>query len=210
MTTAHDVASPRDARPPAWADALLRLLLRSADRDSVSGDLLEEYRDAIVPARGARAADRWYILQAGGFLWRATWIWALLFAGAFIARTAYDWFVPTDDFVARSVATTWVAVTIIVTVSFSAAWRSRSAAAGTLAAVATCLVAAALSLVSAAALFAMWHDPDTLRAINGSGGLDEVFVLPFMMVIPAVVTGSLSGAAGSFCRRLLWRAVGRA
>ncbi len=38
MTADHDVALPQDARPPAWADALLRLLLKPADRESVSGD----------------------------------------------------------------------------------------------------------------------------------------------------------------------------
>jgi hypothetical protein len=34
-------------RPPQWAERLLRLLLKPEDRDSVSGDLLEEYRDSI-------------------------------------------------------------------------------------------------------------------------------------------------------------------
>ena len=39
----------RFASPPAWADALLRLLLPPASRESVSGDLLEEFRETIVP-----------------------------------------------------------------------------------------------------------------------------------------------------------------
>ena len=43
-------------RPPEWAEALLRLLLKPEDRESVSGDLLEEYRQSVVPERG-RGAD---------------------------------------------------------------------------------------------------------------------------------------------------------
>ena len=45
--------------PPRWAESLLRMLLSSADRDSVSGDLLEEYRESVVPALGDRA-NGWY------------------------------------------------------------------------------------------------------------------------------------------------------
>ena len=51
--------------PPQWAESLLRLILRPDDRDSVSGDLLEEYRESIVPALGA-TANRWYIRQVRG------------------------------------------------------------------------------------------------------------------------------------------------
>jgi hypothetical protein len=54
----------------------------------------------------------------------------------------------------------------------------------------------------AAILLAIWHDPQTQRAIIGSGGLGEVFMLPFMMVIPAVIVGTIGGAAGSLSRRL--------
>ena len=47
------------ALPPRWAEWLLRTLLSAEDRDCISGDLLEEYRQAIVPAlgRGADADD---------------------------------------------------------------------------------------------------------------------------------------------------------
>ena len=35
------------AMPPRWAEALLRLVLDSRDQASVSGDLLEEFRDLV-------------------------------------------------------------------------------------------------------------------------------------------------------------------
>jgi hypothetical protein len=50
--------------PPRWAERLLRALLKPANRDTVTGDLLEEYREVIRPARGAVRARLWYLGQA--------------------------------------------------------------------------------------------------------------------------------------------------
>lgn len=63
------MTTPSTARPPAWAEATLRLLLKPADRESVTGDLLEEYRDSVLPERGRRRADIWYVMQVAGFVW---------------------------------------------------------------------------------------------------------------------------------------------
>jgi hypothetical protein len=104
------------ATPPRWAEWLLRLTLKRADRESVSGDLLEEYRDTVVPARGQSAADVWYLRQVAGFMWRATWVWAVLFSGAFVIRQAVDFFIPTHEFYVRSFWTTYTAVAL---------WRRR-------------------------------------------------------------------------------------
>ena len=189
--------------PPAWADAILRLSLKRSDRESVSGDLLEEYRAAIVPSRGAVAADAWYVRQVAGFVWRATRRWALIFAAAFLARTAYDWLVPTTDFHARSLATTTIAVAMLASMGFWAAWRSGSLVAGTLLTVVMSQIAAVFSIAGASAMLAIWHDPDTMRAIAGSGGLAEVYVLPWMGIVPAVIVGTAAGVVGSASRKLL-------
>lgn len=122
MTTDADMAP----RPPRGAESVLRSMLASEHRDSVSGDLLEEYRDAIVPQRGKAAADCWYIRQVSGFVWRATWPWALAFSGAFVGRTAYDWLVPTTDFHLRSQFTTYFAVSAWFVIGLWAAWRAGS------------------------------------------------------------------------------------
>jgi hypothetical protein len=190
-------------QPPRWAEALLRLLLKPEDRESVSGDLLEEYRESIRSSRGETAADVWYLAQVAGFLWRTTWMWVVVFSGAVLARTLYDWLVPTTDFLARSKASTYFGAATLFVVGFWAAWRSRSFIAGPLTAAVTSQLAALLSVIGAAILLAIWHDPATQQAIIGSGGIEEVFVLPFMMIIPAVIVGSVGGAAGSVARRLL-------
>ena len=88
------MTAPSTAHAPRWAESLLRLTLKRADRETVSGDLLEEYRDTIVPTRGQPSADVRYVRQVAGFMWRATWVWALLFSAAFVIRQAFDFLSP--------------------------------------------------------------------------------------------------------------------
>jgi hypothetical protein len=59
--------------PPEVAELILRGLLPLDMRETVSGDLLEEYREARVPAVGEFRADLWYWRQVGGMWLRAYW-----------------------------------------------------------------------------------------------------------------------------------------
>ncbi|HMD33585.1 MAG TPA: permease prefix domain 2-containing transporter [Vicinamibacterales bacterium] len=56
--------------PPAVGDRLLRALLPPASAETMTGDLLEEYRDTRVPAVGRRRADFWYARQVAGVFLR--------------------------------------------------------------------------------------------------------------------------------------------
>ncbi|HEX4346757.1 MAG TPA: hypothetical protein VHZ73_04255 [Vicinamibacterales bacterium] len=69
------MTSPPDVlpRPPRWAEAVLRSCLAPQDRDAVSGDLLEEYREVVRPLRGRVRADAWYLGRAGGVFARLLW-----------------------------------------------------------------------------------------------------------------------------------------
>lgn len=59
--------------PPEVAELILRGLLPCDMRETVSGDLLEEYRESRVPAMGEFVADLWYWRQVGGMWLRAYW-----------------------------------------------------------------------------------------------------------------------------------------
>jgi hypothetical protein len=185
-----------EATPPAWAEALLRDVLVPADGDSVSGDLLEEYREIVHPLRGPWRADVWYVKQVLGFVWRDARLWGTLFGAAFVGRTALDWLLPTTDFHIRASVSTYAGITLLLTAAFLAARRSGSIAAGMIAGVATASIGAALSIAGTVALLAIRHDPRTMAAIVGSGGLAEAFTLPFMMVLPGFVLGFFGGIAG--------------
>ncbi len=55
--------TPAIDRPPRWAEGLLEAMLTRRDRDTIPGDLLEEYREVILPARGRLRANLWYLRQ---------------------------------------------------------------------------------------------------------------------------------------------------
>jgi hypothetical protein len=84
----------RDAIPPRWAEATLQSLLRPSDRESISGDLLEEYRAVRRPTLGSMRADLWYLKHLLSVLWRLMWpcalaLIALILAGAKIKLLWY-------------------------------------------------------------------------------------------------------------------------
>ena len=188
--------------PPPWSEALLRLFLRPDVFASVSGDLLEQYRDSIHPTRGMRGADFWYLTQVLGFVWRGSRQWAALFAGAFVARTALDWLRPTTDFLVRSEVSTSLAAGVLLAAGFWTAWRSGSFAAGAVAGLATTAFGALLSITDTTVLLAIWHDPHTMTSISGSGGLEEALALPVWLILPGVVIGGVGGFAGATAHRL--------
>jgi hypothetical protein len=191
-----------NATPPGWAEALLRVVLKPGDFDSVSGDLLEEYRESIHPARGRRRADAWYVSQVCGFVSRGARLWGALFGAAVVARNAMDWFAPPVDFHSRAALSTDIAVGLLLATGCWAAWQSGSLVAGTVAGLATATIGAVVSIAGAAGLLAIWHDPQTLEAIRGSGGVSEVFTLPLLMVLPGVMLGTIGGIAGAAGHRL--------
>jgi hypothetical protein len=189
------------AEPPRWAEALLRLLLKSSDRESISGDLLEQYRDSVLPERGGGRADVWYVMQVARFAWRSVWVWVMLLTATHVGRMILDWRVPTHDFRTRGAVTTYFAIALFASTGLWAAWRCDSIRAGILAGIVTSATGAAISILSALALLAVWHDPETLSAIQGSGGLGEVFTLPLIIVVPATSIATLGALVGKALAR---------
>jgi len=54
--------------PPAWLERILILCLSPRDRETISGDLLEEYREEQLPRLGPARANIWYLRQSISFL----------------------------------------------------------------------------------------------------------------------------------------------
>ena len=77
-----------DSNPPRWAEAVLRSLLRPSDRESIPGDLLEEYREVRQPALGTFRADAWYVKHVLSVLWLLIWPWTVAMAGLSVASLA--------------------------------------------------------------------------------------------------------------------------
>ena len=53
--------------PPRWLERALFLLLEQRDRETISGDFLEEYREEKLPTLGRTRATYWYLRQVMSF-----------------------------------------------------------------------------------------------------------------------------------------------
>ena len=191
--------------PPRWAEWLLRAVLRSEHRDDVSGDLLEEYRESIVPSRGSRA-DAWYVRQVAGFLVREIWMWSALAAAICVARYLVDTLLPiryTPGVIAeRSAFMTWSLIGTFVSCAAWHAWRTRRVGAALLLVVASAFAGGLLAQAGTLLCFAVQHDAATIAAIRGSGGFDETFIGPsiglavfaLLIGLPAAIAGRLARA----------------
>jgi len=186
--------------PPAWADTWLRLLLPVRDRDTVSGDLMEEYRENVRPGRSPMAANTWYVGQVARFAWRQG-LWAFALAALFEARTAFDWFVPTTNFAPRSEVTTPVTIATLLVIGASSTMRTRSFKAGAVSTATALIGSALICSVVTAFMYWYWRSPELITAINGSGGLDEVFSLPVMLIVPGTAIGALGALIASISHK---------
>jgi hypothetical protein len=186
--------------PPRWAESLLRMMLRPADRESISGDLLEEYRQSIVPALGARA-DRWYVQQVGWYVLRATWLWAALVGAILVGRYLLDTLAPTHYSPGvrhpRSTIMSWALIATYALGGCWHAWRTARVSGGVVGAFVTAALGGALSSLGTVLCLAIWHDPQTWRAIQGSGGIEEaLYGVPLMLVPIGVIVGTAGATAG--------------
>jgi len=184
--------------PPAWADAWLQLLLPARDRETVSGDLMEEYRESVRPKSTKLAADAWYLGQVSRFAWRQA-LWALVLATVFEARTAYDWFVPTTNFRPRSELTTYMMISVLLVIGASSTMRTRSFKAGVVSTLSALIGSAVICSAVTAFMYFNWRSPELIAAIQRSGGLSEVFALPIMLIVPGTIVGAI-GASIVFVR----------
>lgn len=191
---------PRTALPPWWAESLLRELLTPRDRDSLTGDLLEEFRESIVPARGA-GADRWYVMQVAGYVLRATWAWGVIVASICVWRYLLDTLAPihyTPGVVAfRSVVMSWALMTTFAGCGAWHAWRTTHAHAGVLLALIAATIGGYLGMAGTLVCLAISHGPETMAAIAGSGGFFDGFPgIPLQLMIAAVITSTPGALAG--------------
>ena len=162
--------------PPDWAQSLISMLVPARTRDSVVGDLLEEYRGTQVPDHGVAAANRWYIRQALGFLWAAAWPAGLALAGNLMGRLTLDIYIdPGADPAMRSSITTYIAMAIFVLSGFHIGRTTRQvagAALAALAATAVATIAACVMTLACMGVAAAFVHPDARVWASLIEGLD--------------------------------------
>jgi hypothetical protein len=121
--------------PPRWAQSLLQTILDERDRETVSGDLLEEYIEVRLPARGSRRASLWYLRQVLSLLtWRGvcrlamdgSWSSAILWAAAAALVEFVFVFVLPDTFGASIESSVFMLIACALAASGVTAFRSVS------------------------------------------------------------------------------------
>jgi len=132
--------------PPRWLETLLLQCLPARDRETISGDLLEEYREVQWPRHGPMRANIWYLRQLLGFL-------AVKSFGGSTMKASLTWMS-----VITALAGAWLAV--MEHVLKHPGYAERSAVAG-------CIVIQGLVTV----LFLMWHGRPIFRVIVLAGAL---------------------------------------
>jgi hypothetical protein len=208
------------ATPPRWAERLLRFFLSPRDRDTIPGDLLEEYREHVVPARGRTRANFWYVRQVlsladGITLGAAT---GMVFGAWMLANT---WAAPlADDTIGGLIAFYGPMFFIWATAGFLAYRRTgrlgHAAKVGAMAAFATFLVFSTAALVRVNLFLDVitarpdWHGMRDGFPVSGFDSMrsyaNYVYIkdLPFKVFVAAAI-GAAFGLTGALMAALAGR-----
>jgi hypothetical protein len=186
-----------------WTTGLLSLFMTPDEAETVSGDLIEEYHDSILPSVGKPRADIWLARQVAGFVWRAPLAWGLIMAACMSGRFALDTFAPPADYGLRSFVTTWAAILIYLTAAAWSAHRTGRVSSGVLVAAAAHAVGWGLNGVVTIAIFiaAIRSQPEMVREFETTGGWGEIWFLPLMMLPVVLALGWTGGAFGRLLAR---------
>ena len=203
MTTDHAQNSSEFVRPPRWVAALLPLLMRPDEAETVAGDLIEEYRDTVYPAVGRWRADLWLARQVAGFVWCVPLVWGLLVALFIAGRFIADTFAPPASYAARSFFTTWSSILLYLIAGAWAARRTGRVGSGTLVALVAHAIGWTVNAAITGGIFlgVIRHEPEMLSVFQATGGWGEQWFLPLMLLPFVLVLGAIGGVFG--------RAIGR-
>ena len=163
------------AHPPARAQALIAILAPRGRRDSIVGDLLEEYHETQVPQHGVAAADRWFMRQALGFVWNAAALPGALVGIVIAGRTLIDVAAPVADTAERAWLTTLATMMVFAVTGFRVGLVTRrvsGAIVTALAATAIGTVAAYGATLASMAIAATFVHPDAAVWVGLREGLD--------------------------------------
>jgi hypothetical protein len=176
--------------PPFWD--LLPLFLPARGRDGILGDLLEEYQETQLAARGTAGANRWFVRQTLGFVWRACLPWGLLLSAIMVGRDILDVASPTSDFHLRAAVTTWASISAFGAAGLYAGWRAQRVLSGTGVAVVAAIMTCAIDTLYGFAAVLLVRPIITGDAL-AYRGLFEALDVP---VVPILFLGALAGTIG--------------
>jgi hypothetical protein len=188
--------------PPELAQDLVSVLLPRKTRDSVIGDLREEYRGTQVPARGEAGANAWYWRQLAGFVLDASLLPGVLLGLMLIGRMLLDGLVPLDDLAGRAQVSTLTVVAVFALQGLRLGRRTGGVAAAVVMAVAASAIGCALGMATALGALA-------IAAVAGPGAvfqaaLVEALDIPLPIItMVGIFAASIGAAVGVLSYRIV-------
>jgi hypothetical protein len=135
------------AAPPPWAVWLLQTLVPRRHRDVLTADVLDRYRDHILPGQGRSRANRWFLARVAEWAWTQSRPAGLVVVLAFVVGDGIYTDLPERDATLRAWLKATGPVAALVLLGARVGWRS-----GTWAAVVTGFVASCLGTAAFLAL----------------------------------------------------------
>ena len=182
-----------ELNPPRWADDLLRLCLKPADRQSISGDLLEEYREVRRPTLGALRANAWYVTQVLSVVSRLMWPAVATMTTVTLVSLAIK--LPSKYSLVQAPGVSVLDAIVCAWAGYYVSRRTRLVRTGLMAAGITGLFAPGIFLTAAAV-----RDPRLLLAPFSK---PFIFVILFTLSVIAISFGIVFGAFGAALARYL-------
>jgi hypothetical protein len=179
-----------NATPPRLAQWVAGVFVPAREIDSVTGDLLEEYREVQLGERGKRHADLWYFAQVLSLAGRVIWPGLL----AIVALRLLTFPLPgrTIPSLVPSPGTSLLDAVVLIWIGYHAAARTGQSITGILAASATGVLGFGSFFV-----YAIATQPSLLLAPVRTPFVVVIFcVLLLIAVLFAVVAGAAGAAAG--------------
>jgi hypothetical protein len=138
--------------PPPWAAWLLETLVPRRHHDILAGDVLDRYRDQILPAQGRTRANRWFLARVAEWAWTESRLACLIVVLSFLFGDGLYPGLPDSGATARAWLNATVPVCALVALGVRAGWRSGIRAAVITGFLASCLGTAAILMLTVVSL----------------------------------------------------------
>ena len=182
--------------PPRVAHALLEVLVRPSDAESIPGDLLEEYREVRRPSMGRLRADVWYAKHVLSVLWRLVWPSAI--AISVLRIVSFPFPGGSNPSLVPAPGVSLIDAFILVWAGYRGSQRTGRISSGLIIAVATSVVG-----YTAFVAYALVVDPTLIRAPFKKPLIFAILSIVALLALGfGLAAGTVGAAAGRWRRSL--------
>jgi len=185
--------------PPAWSAWLLNALVPRRHREVLVGDVLDRYRDQILPAQGRARANRWLLARVAEWGWTESRPALIVVVLAFLLGDGVYANLPESGATARAWLNATGPVCALAALGVRAGWRSGIPAAVITGFLASCFGSAAILALTVVSLTIA--QPQLMKIGMSWESLRDVTSI----LRTASLTGTVASLAGGLAGTLVAR-----